>query len=485
MYHEKTRRSASCSLICPRMLRAGNADRVLSKHAMIINVLFVDDEIANLRNLQATLRPMQESWNIVFVSSGEEALQTLGKHRFDVIFTDLRMPGVDGMKLLTTVMNKYPHIVRFVMFDKADNEAVLRASSIAHQYLPKFSNLDAIKTAVKRAFALRDLLAGDDLKRVISQVRELPGLPEIYLQISKEVRSAEPSVKRVGELIEKDAGLSAKVLKMVHSAYYGLRQQVASPSHAVSLLGLDTIQSIVLFIDIFEQFDRIRMLVPAFSLEEFQRHSMTVSNYLTVLTKLQGLPQKATEEAAMIGLLHDTGKLVLAQNFPLQYNEALQMAQNKHIALWMAEWTLFGTTHAEVGAYLLGMWGISDLVVEACAFHHQPQMGRQTPERFIATLHVADAFGYVANVDKLDEVKGRIDLPYLNSEQLIDQLPAWRNACPIVKITPPRATTTAARAAAARPSAPPLKSAPKPAATAPTSFWAGLWETIKRWLSGK
>ncbi len=445
---------------------------------MQIRVLFVSSEHGVVANIQRLLDPLSGEWTCYFVPTAADALAILGAQGVDVIVSDLNTEQTDGEPLLNTVMCSYPHIVRFAFTDTTGQSDVVRSGELAHQFLPQYATLPVIQNAIEHAYALREILAGETLKKVISRIRRLPGLPAVYMEISKELHSDDPSVSKIGQLIAKDAGLSAQVLKLVNSAYYGVRQKVTSPTHAASLLGLTALQSVVLVADIFTRFERLSALVPQFSLEAFQEHSLLVSRYATAIARAQRMELSRLNDISMGGLLHDTGKLVLAENFPQEYARALDAAAADGKAVWQAEKEEFGTTHAEVGAYLLGLWGIDGGIVEACAFHHQPQHGRGAGVSETSILHVSDAFAHTAALEELDATPGLFDREYIAAQGLDGYLAGWRTACPPLDGVPPVAQPVPAAVAAPPPPAPVAPAAPSaaPEKANEGGFWAGLWK---------
>jgi len=216
-------------------------------------VLFVDDEPRILDGLKRMLRHMRDEWEMSFVESGEAALKVLESARFDVVVSDMRMPGMDGAELLTRVMERYPQIVRIVLSGHADKEMILKTVRPAHQYLSKPCDPEKLRSTVARASALRGLLADELLKQLVSQMSTLPSAPSLYNEVMNELRSGEGSVQRVGEIVSKDVGMTAKILQVVNSAFFGVPRHVESPAQAVSLLGLETIKALALSAQVFSQ----------------------------------------------------------------------------------------------------------------------------------------------------------------------------------------------------------------------------------------
>jgi putative nucleotidyltransferase with HDIG domain len=225
--------------------------------------------------------------------------------------------------------------------------------------------------------------------------------------------------------------MSAKVLKLVNSAYYGLPQRVASPALAVSLLGTDIIKSMILLIDIFAQFDRISALAPQFNFQNMQRHSLAVGGYARAIAHIERAEQSVMDSYFMAGLFHDIGKLILIANLPQQYNAAIQLSAEQGITISAAELAVFGATHAEVGAYLLGLWGFSDAIVEACAYHHQPA---QAQERgIVSVIYVANVYDQVGDALLTAEELPDLDADYLAEIGVLGRLPSWVEACARLK----------------------------------------------------
>lgn len=208
---------------------------------MKLSVLFVDDEPHVLQGLQRMMRSMRQEWEIITAGGGLEALDLLSRKPVDVVVTDMRMPGMDGTQLLNEIKNSYPQIVRIILSGQSDREMILKSVRPAHQYLAKPCNDEILKSTIERSCWLRDLLADNSLKQLISRIDSLPSLPTLYLEILRELESPYSSMQKIGEIISRDIGMTAKILQMVNSAFFGFRRHIASPAEAAELLGLETI----------------------------------------------------------------------------------------------------------------------------------------------------------------------------------------------------------------------------------------------------
>jgi HD-like signal output (HDOD) protein/CheY-like chemotaxis protein len=385
-------------------------------------ILFVDDEPESLRPLSAPFAAAAD-WELVVAPSGEEGLRVMFKEAFDVVVSDLAMPGMDGGAFLTAVMQRYPSVVRILLSDEGDRETTLRLAGAAHRDLAKACDPRELLQTVEQALALRELLANEKLKRLVGQVLSLPSMPELYLDLLEELRREAPATDRIAAIISRDPGMCAKLLQLVNSAFFGLGRPMASSDEAVLYLGLDTIKALVLSLQFFALFEHVR--IREFSFERLWKHSWAAGLLAKRIALREKSEAKTADQTFTAGLLHDAGKLVLATGIPDQYRLVLrqQLAQPQ-IPLCAVEHEVLGTTHAEVGAYLLALWGLPDPVIEAVALHHRPAAGGARSFGPLAAVHVANILEHLARA----ETKGTspVDLDFLARLGLDDRLHAWR-----------------------------------------------------------
>ena len=391
------------------------------------NLLFVDDEPRVLLGLQRQLRVMREEWQMDFVESGPKALEFFASSPVDVLVTDMMMPGMDGAQLLTEVMNRYPNTVRLVLSGHADREAVLRLVGPAHQYLSKPCNADELRTAITRALAIRDLLASQQLKQLASRIDSLPSLPASHAELTQELRKPEPSVERVADIISKDIGMTTKILQLVNSSFFGLSQPASNVLEAVMYLGLATIRALVLSTQVFSQFDQETIRV--FSIDGIAKHCWMTGVLARRIAEAEQRDSKISDQCFLAGLLHDLGYLILAAGLPEQYTKVLQAARDSNRPVWEVEQAELSASHAEVGAYLLGLWGLPTPVIEAVALHHQPAAATFKGFSPVIAVHVADALAH-SLVPTLPEQTGvEIDMAQLAALGLDGRLEDWKARC--------------------------------------------------------
>ncbi len=391
------------------------------------SILFVDDEPNVLHGLKRMLRTMRNEWSVMFAGSGREALDILGKEHFDVIVTDIQMPGMDGVQLLAEVKRHHPQIVRIVLSAQLNGELIRKSTRVSHQFLSKPCDTETLKSTIARACALHSMLENDSLKRVVSQIDSLPSMPTLYAKIMRELESDKASIQKVGKIISKDVGMTAKILHLVNSAYFGLGRHISSPAQAATLLGMDTIKSLVLSMQIFSQFDQNK--IPGLFLEQLWKHSMATGIFAKTIAKEENQDRVIVDYSFLAGLLHDSGKLVLAVNFSEQYIEILGRVQKETTSLLEGEREMIGVTHSEVGAYLMGLWGLPAPIVEALAFHHCPSECMENQFIPLTAVHVANALEHEDGDANMEENGFQVDSDYLSKLNLTDRIPFWMKSC--------------------------------------------------------
>ena len=390
-------------------------------------ILFVDDEPMVLRGLQRTLRKMREVWDMAFASSAQEALAILDNNPMDVIISDMKMPEMDGTQLLAQVKQRHPHVVRLILSGHVEQETTIKSVQFAHQCLSKPCDVEVLKQTLAKLFALRDILSDESIKKIVSQIESLPSLPAIYTQIMAEMQSDDPSIKNVGAIISRDISMTAKILQVVNSVFFGLPQKISNPQQAVMLLGLETIKSLVLSVKIFSEFSQKKN--SWFNLDAIFNHSISVSTHAKAIVKSEKMNQEVINYSLMAGLLHDLGKLILATNFKDTYRQLLTESQNSTHELWELEYETFGTTHAEIGAYLMGLWNLENPIIEAIAFHHCPAKSVSTQMGLLAAVHVANALDHAVGLAQDQQMDLQYDDEYLDRLGVANRIPEWRQLC--------------------------------------------------------
>jgi putative nucleotidyltransferase with HDIG domain len=389
-------------------------------------ILFVDDEPNLLRSFQRMLRDMRDEWDLRFAQNGKDALTALELESYDVIVTDVLMPGMTGLELLDQVMKKYPNVIRVILSGHFDEDMTMGSLRLAHQSLHKPCTLDDLKSTIQRALLLQGELETQDLKDVVSQMDRLPSMPILYDKIVKLLNSPDASMRKVGEIISMDMGMTAKVLQLVNSAYFGLRRHINTPVEAVIYLGMEQVKALVLSVHIFSQAE-LKGFSPTY-LKDLWDHSFLTGMYARLISQQEGLEKSDVDIAFTAGVLHDVGKLIFISNFPDKYATVLDTAKKERLPVFESELRTFNASHSQIGAYLLGIWGLPDKITEAVMFHHDPRMCIEQSFNALTVVHVANVLAS-RKVFGEQEIVAAVDETYLSSLKLTTKFPIWQEQC--------------------------------------------------------
>lgn len=389
-------------------------------------ILFVDDEPNILQGIRRMLHKKRKEWHILFASSGAEALDILSTSECDVVVTDMKMPQMDGAEFLNRVRERHPKISRIVLSGQSDPEMLLRSVKSAQQYLSKPCDSDQLLAVIKRALCLKSKLGDKNLLAAVSSIDTLPSVPALYHEIVTLSHSDKSTINQIGEVIAKDMAMSAKILQLVNSAFFGMPQHVSQPSQAVNLLGLDTVKALVLTINVFDEFKS--EYVDTKQMDKLFSHSLTVANAAKSFAWKEGADKEFIDFTYLAGLLHDVGKLIIWCKFPAQYAILnTRMAENdSQSSLYEIERQMLGATHAELGAYLMGLWGMNNAIVEALADHHQPSRSNNPSFAPLTAVYAANYFVHELSTESQTPLPP-LDREYITGLGLWERTEDWRN----------------------------------------------------------
>ena len=386
-------------------------------------ILIVDDEVTLLRLMKLGMRSMAGEWDLHFAESGEEALTFINQQAFDVVITDMRMPGMNGAQLLNHVLRDHPKTVRIVLSGYADLNQVMNCVGLTHQFIDKPCSLDDLKSCLHRVTNVQGHLNHEKIRSATAGLKNLPSLPKVYMEIADAVQSEDCSTELIAEIAGKDPGLCAKLLQLSNSAFFGFGRKVYSVDEAVQLLGVSIIQSLALATPLYSSFDQRKC--PGFPLEQIWDHSAQVATLGRKLFRQHMDDPQLAEQAFAAGILHDLGKLILADSLGAEYDEVLKESRATNTPLYRVEQKNLHTTHAEVGAYLLAIWGLPIPLVEAVACHHFPHRCGTKEICLSGVIHIANALQHT-QPGHPDLIPTPPDADYLKQIHLDEHFEMWQ-----------------------------------------------------------
>jgi DNA-binding NarL/FixJ family response regulator len=260
-------------------------------------ILFVDDEQNILDSLRLSLRNMRGEWDMTFALGGRAALDALAQSPHDVVVSDMRMPGMDGAELLKTIQNGNPEMARIILSGYSDRDGVLKNICLAHQYLGKPCRTQDLVQAINKALHLHGILACQELKRLIARIETLPALPSVYTEMVEALADENAPLKRIGDILARDMALTASVLRVVNCPFFGFSARVSNIHQAVTLLGTQTLRTLVLSTHLFSTLEGNGD--DGFSVRLLWDHSTRVAGFAKSIAEKEGSPPWSVTTASL------------------------------------------------------------------------------------------------------------------------------------------------------------------------------------------
>ena len=350
-----------------------------------MNILFVDDEPAIIEALENRLYKMRGKWSMRFAIGAQQALVMLQEQSFDVIVSDIRMSGMNGVELLERVRERYPEMMRLALTGQTEREQLLKLFGLTHSIVGKPARQGDIESAINRAASIKQILTNKAVYKVVANINSFPAVPTLHQRLASLIRKENVSFDEIAALIEQDASMAARLLQIANSSIFNSAREIVGLSEAITYIGLEELSCIVLSTELFDSYGS-GLSFPGFSLKGLQQHSIEVAR---IAQRIMGI-KKGAKIAFTSAVLHDVGLLVMAAELPEVFKASCAYAKKHKVSLHAAAIHLNACCHCEVGAYLLAMWGFPLSVIEAVAHRHQPkQLGKEelTPA---SAVHLAD-----------------------------------------------------------------------------------------------
>jgi putative nucleotidyltransferase with HDIG domain len=253
--------------------------------------------------------------------------------------------------------------------------------------------------------AQQTVTSEEKLKRRLSTISNLPSPPLVFTQITKVINDPRTSVKDVAAVMSEDAAMSAKVLRLSNSAFYGARSEITGIRQAILVLGLEAVKSLVLSSSVFDMF-KSQKLDTEFQ-EAFWRHSLaTALAGRMIIKQHRSLSCYDPEVAFSAGLLHDIGKLIICCFMPEEHKQIKQLLKEQRLSDYQVEESVIGYPHTLIGRMLAQNWKLPTSIQEAVEFHHSPTNPGTEDNKYSCVIHVADYLARLTFEKKLPEIEG-------------------------------------------------------------------------------
>lgn len=384
-------------------------------------ILVIDSSETLADGLRENLASRQREGRIRLASDREAAVTEINGGRHDAVVCVIDAMGIDGWEMLGHVHSSSPTTVRIAV--AKDVQATMPSVSIAHRLVPSPASPTDVLEVVDRCCNLQGLLVSPSVARLVGSVGTLPSLPHLYAQLLQMLSDPEVGLRDLASVVEQDTPIAARILQLANSAFFGLPRQVRTIEQALNFTGVNTVKSLVLAAEVFRAFSE-EGGVSRVPLDEIQDHALLAAN----IARRLPTDRETAEEAFTASLLHDVGKLVLASRLPDEFLENLAAAAEQQRPIQEIEEDRYGVSHAEIGAYLLALWGLPETIVEAVAHHHSPMRVDHQAFELLDAVHLANhlALEQAADPQTKPSSETPLDPQWIDALQLGERIPEWR-----------------------------------------------------------
>ncbi len=348
-------------------------------------ILIVDDEVQILKALSRMF--LDTDYEIFTAENGMEALKILEENEADMIISDMRMPILDGYKLLTIVKEKYPKIIRIILSGYAEEKLMFRAllHNLAKLYVFKPWNNDSLLKDIEKLFADDAVLNSTEMMKLIEDIdccNTMPGNCEKMIRLTEE----ENMDALVAE-IEHDPDISTLLIQVGKSAVYGVMPDTVR--QAANYIGLHNLKSFLHWacvLSVTNETDKIGEEPPLLWKHAYLTNRIFLFLYETFLHK------QPPEGAMFAGLMHNIGLILLTSGLEKKGKLKNRELTHDNLRIELGEYKI---SHQEIGAYFLDLWDLPFSIYEAALYHHRPQDIRIVHNELVSIIHIAQHYAWL------------------------------------------------------------------------------------------
>lgn len=387
-----------------------------------LNILMVCNRKDLVFNMQEELKKIHLLTSVIECYHPDRMNQILENNQIDIVAIDMALTEVNHLEVLKQLKYEHPHLVRLLIAEEWNKELVVLTNDLVHLILEKKNLSNMMVDTIIRAEQMRNILKNDSLRKIIHSFDELPIMQSYYIELLHLLQTPDISLKKVGDLIATDISLSAKVLQVSNMSIFAHIGRINTPQQAVVFLGMNVIRAIVLYLQVFN-FD-VASASRYRTIKQLESHCLKVAETARNCSKFFNMNQESHDDSFTAGLLHDIGKLILLTKTDY-WDDLIKFSHEKQCTLWLAEEELLGTTHAEIGAYLLNLWGFPTKVVDAVLYHHYPHRMKKNELSAVTFTHLAETFISSDNTETVEDYIQHVDQEYLNEMNIQSQTEAF------------------------------------------------------------
>ncbi len=390
------------------------------------NILFVDDNENVVSGITRQLRPYRNEWQLFFAGNGKQALELMTQQPIDLIVSDMIMPVMRGDELLKIVSKQYPATVRMILSGYADEETLKSCLEVAHQYLSKPCSAEMLREVITQVFKIQNCVSNPRIIAGIGDINRLPSLPKIYHELTAAIAKETTTSQDIAGIFSRDMVLSAKLLQLVNSPYFGINRKISDLSEAINLIGVKKLHNLVLSVHVKTAFPVDNPKMERY-MEYLWQDAARTSDLALLISLSEQQPEDRPHQAYLGGLLHNMGLLIFMSRGGGKLDELMELIKTTQTPVSELETLVFGFSRSEAAAYVLSLWKIPPRIIEAILLQKNPNESDYDGINALTAVHVAASLlrpSVMDGYDRLFEIN--LDPGYLQRINKLDRLPDWQ-----------------------------------------------------------
>lgn len=390
------------------------------------NILFVDDNDNVISGIQRQLRPYREQWQLFFADSGSQALRLMAQQPIDLIVSDMMMPEMRGDELLKKVSEHFPGTVRMILSGYTDEESLKCGLEVAHQYLSKPCSSEILREAIAQIFKIQACVSNPQIVAGVGDPNLQPSLPKIYHELNTAIADENTTIRDIAEIFASDMVLSAKLLQLINSPYFGLNRVISNLTDAINLIGLKKLNNLVLSVHVKNAFPVNNPVMESY-MEYLWQDAGRVSELAQLIALSEHQLEDRPDQAYLGGLLHNMGLLIFLSRGGDKLKTLMGQTENTDTPVAELETAIFGFTRSEAAAYVLSLWKIPPRIIEAILLQNTPNDTDYDGVNALTSVHVASCLlkpPVMSGCNRLFDMT--LDIPYLQRIRKLEHLPNWQ-----------------------------------------------------------
>ncbi len=354
----------------------------------VLKVMFVDDEPRVLDGLRRQFRAQRSVWDMRFVESGDAALTALDSEPADVVVTDMRMPGMTGSELLLEVQRRWPMTARIILSGQTDQADLDAGLGAIHQFLQKPCDGDVLRAAIDSIREMTATLHCPELQRIVSGLTSLPVVTRVLGELTDALNDERAGSEEISRIVQRDIGLSAKIIQMANSAFFGLFRRVTTLTEAVTLLGAGGIRALAIASHLFERLGQDEACGP--DIARLWSASVEIGGEAARAATEGGHSNAVRDKAMLAGMLSLIGRAAIAKGMPQKFAQARARSAAGLLPLHAAEEIDCGAPQHVVGSFALRLWGFDESITQSVLHQVEPSAAKGvSPGHPLPFVHAA------------------------------------------------------------------------------------------------